>query len=59
VKVVPLLQCVAEAGLPTGRASVLRRETVERAAQLVQIGGKSLVRHFGEFVVEKCLAETL
>jgi len=59
VQVIPLLQRVAEAGLPTNRASVFRRETSERDAQLFQIGGKGLVRHLGEFVVDECLAETL
>src|SRR5260221_7774452 len=59
VQVVPFLQRVADAGFPTDRASVFRRETMERDAELLQIGRKGFVRHLGEFVVDECLAETL
>jgi hypothetical protein len=59
VQVVPFLQRIAEPGFPTDRASVFRRETIERDAELLQIGRKGLVRHLGEFVVDECLAETL
>jgi hypothetical protein len=59
VQVIPLLQCVTETSVATNRASVFRRETIESDAQLFQIGGKRLVRHLGEFVVDECLAETL
>jgi hypothetical protein len=59
VQVVPFLQRIAEAGLPTDRTSVFRRETIERDPELFQIGRKGFVRHLGEFVVDECLAETL